>query len=1485
MACNFNLRSTMLPGSGTGGTWTKLGFNATTYTGTFGAGGSDIPLGGDDPIIVPEDLEAGYYLLSYSDGCNAPQNVIYWSRDSVTAGTPSTLQYCINDNVTISLADGLTGEDAGGLWSVSPASDPVPSGAFNATLGTLNTALLLGDDGTYKFIYTVMALQNSVFEDISCSFCSDFQEVEVIIDPAFKAGNDVAISISLTEGSFNLFDKLTGSKDGAGIWTQLTGSSVPIGGDYLGTVNLNSYSGCTWSFQYAGGSGNCADSSIVTVTKVANWSANITAATNNLTVNHSACGFGSMTYAWFKNVGAGYFALGLTTQTIAANGTGTYKAVITCNGCSQETTYAHTQVCTNNPCFTFNYDAGADSLALVNNGTNTSPVGSDTLQWKKDGGAYTTYSSALTGCDLREFLDVVPFCQIFSGNIRVGYSSFTACPGRTISQVFVEYGDGTTETHSGSLSSDYVQWTPSQWIAKGNSATFRIRTSTPIGFIFKKIKFTYDGSGALSCSNITTTHINYPKLYYKIWGKRTVAYTDGCPTITCESFYQKDNGCILDVVCINCNVAGVGNAVCASVFNCTTTPTYAWKRNGSTLSGETNSYCPITYGTGVYECTVTCDGCVAADTIVIQAPCVMEVSVAFSTPNLVATVTNCPSTKTYQWQRFTVSGWVNVGTNSPTYAPTVAGLYKVIVTCVATGCIKEAEINYTPTCGNSVSISTAGNVLTAVPSGCVGAASYVWQKWNGTTWITVGTSISYTVTETGTYQVILTCDNCTATAQKYHILPCGTSVTIGVSGSGASQTLTANVTGCGAAPITYLWERWNGVAWITHAVTQVTVVTIPATYRITATCNGCPAQATYVFTGCSVSVSISVSGNLLTANPSGCVGAQAYVWELSTNGGVTWAPYATGQSTTANQTGLYRVTLTCSGCTATAQVSYTNPCSSNVSLSYSSPTLTATITGCPSPQIIIWQFSANYNPSTGGCSGWTQIASGVTSIVPTQTGCYRCVILCNGTCPNEAFLYLVISNPCDNVTMVVNPQIGKVSFDRLKKNGVVVTNYLISWRDNLNVEQFQSGAGSYYNPATMYAHPANNIPLPQGNYKPYILNADFGSSLDCLPVFTVPAIVCGTTFSLSYNGAGGIAASQKMSVAVNAGTGNIKIGFRTYSVADKVQVKYNGSTIFDSGNVATGTDWRIYLAAITYVSGVNYADVVVTNSNPAVTTKFDILINCCTPATPCPVNLTLPVITSSVGSSCECAFDIPATYPNFNPDMFNALCLGVDSYVAVYGASTGGCGGKEIGAGNYTCIDCSTIATSKPAGNGIIITFPLACNSRYLSVKARLQAISNNKQYAELVLKNVICASDGLQSPVYIFPTYGTLAFNDGTRTITYTMAASNPYANSCTNCDVWLHDIWNNANTDYSNGFSNIFGTWNALVYDRTMSSGTINVDVIDFTESIDTDCGVIERAYRISYRDADCPCQSWELYEDVDNNGSYETLRQQKAGWGGSC
>lgn len=1491
--CSFYLRDTMLPNSASGGTWTKVGFS-TTENGTYGAGGSTIPLGGDNPIIDPNDLVKGYYKLAYSDACNAPQEVILWIQDKSDAGTPQIIYSCAGDTTVINLYDGLIGEDSGGIWTVSPNSSPTPpSGAFNATNGTLSIPLLNQIGGEYKFVYTVTAQQDSDFEPIQCIDCSDFKEVTVSVAPIFKAGNNGTIVVSLTQGAFNLFDVLTGDKDTSGSWVQTAGSAVIIGGDYLGTINVDAVSGCTFEFKYSGGNGNCYDESYVVVNKNNNWNLNITASGNVLTASHSPCGFGAMTYQWYKD---GVILSGATSQTLNTTGSAVYKVIICCNQCCQEKTYQHTQVCNNNPCFNFAYNTTTECLTLTNTGSTNSPIGSDILQWKKDGGSYANYTGAICGCNVREFLEVdtAGQCSIFSGMIRVGYTSSASsyCSGRSISRVDIRYGDGTTETHTGALGTDYVQWTPSQWIAKGNSATFKIRSVTPIGTIFKKIKWVYDGSGSLSCTNMSVTHINNPKLYYKIWGKRTVQYTDGCPTSTCESSWQLDNGCIVEPTLTLCNVSGVGSAVCVNVVNCSSTPTYVWKFNGSVLSGQTNSYCPTSYGNGIYTVEVTCGTCIVSDSITVQPPCTMEVAISVSGTVLTAVVTNCAGTKNYQWYKLVNGTWQTVGTNSASYTTTGNGWYKVQVTCVATGCFKEAEINFFQNCTSSVSISTVGNVLTANPSGCTGSSTYYWEYSinNGTSWTFVGTTQSITATVSALYRVTMTCDGCISTAQKYHQMPCTTGVSISVSGSGATVTLTANVTGCGANPITYLWERLSGGTWLFVGSTQSVTVTTVGTYRITATCNNCPAYAYYEHTGCNFTVNATLAGNQLSATQSGCPGAVTYEWQISTNGGATWSFYQSGNPATATQTGLYRVKGTCTtnNCIAySGTVNYTNNCNNNVTLNYTAPTLTATITNCPTPQTIIWQFSPNYDPITQGCTGWTQIASGVTSIVPTQTGCYRVLTLCNGICPDEASMYIVISNPCDNVTMTVNPQIGKVSWGVLKKNGVTVTNYLISWRDaTTNVELFKSGAGSYFNASTMYPHPSNNIPMPVGTYKPYILNSDFGNNLNCLPNFTVQAIQCGTIYQNNYSGAGGIAASQTVSVAVSNSTGFIKIGFRTFTVPDKVQVKYNGSIIFDSGNISTGFNWVEYVVPITYVSGQNYADVIITNSNPTQSTIWNILINCCNPKTPCgSVVLNLATTTAALDANCGCGFDFVGTWNGWG-DMFNNLCLNVSEYgVNPQSAVIGGCSIGYVSQ-DFTCVDCADITTTKTSGsNGVVIVFPASCNSKYLSVKARIQATTNPKHFVGLTLKKVPCTSDGTTASLYIFPSYGTVVFNDAARTITYTMAASNPYANSCTNCDVILFNFWNNTNSDYSNAANPIFGIWKSIIQERTHNAIQVNVSDIVFEEKIVSECGTITRKYKISYRNANCPCQSWELYEDVDNNGTYETLRQQASGWTGSC
>lgn len=1475
MACTFLLRDTMLPGSSSGGTWEKVGYSETS-AGPYGAGGSDIPLGGDNPLIDPTDMIAGFYQLRYTNSCNEQTDVYLQIIAGVNAGEGGTGTYCINDSTVVNLADLLTGEDTGGDWTVSPNSDSVPSGAFDATAGTLDITLLGGQAGTYKFNYEVNAQDTAEYELLSCPACDDIQEVTVIVNDAFDAGDDNTILISMSNGSFNLFDFLLGLPDSGGTWTQVEGNTAPITGGYLGTVNLDSIAGCHFKFRYAGGSGNCADESFVTVNKDPDFHLTISRSGNTLTANHDPCS--GITYKWYKNTGTGYVDTGLTTKTITVTQNATYKVQINCNGCIQEKEYVYELICDNNPCFTFSYDESTDCLTLTKNGTNNSPIDVDQFLWKKDGGSYSTYSGPICGCNLREYLDVTPYCSINGSKIRVGYSGFSACSGRIINSLSWEYGDGSTGSASGSLSSYWLEYTPADWIKFGRSVTFSIRSNTPIGTLIKKVKFTYSGSNQVNCSYISIVEENDPKLYYKIWGKREVSYTDGCPTITCENYYQKDNGCALSVNLSNCNVGGA-SCVCATYYNCPgNSPTYQWKRNGSVLSGETQFYCPKSYGYGVYECIVTCGSCTASDTLIYQEPCDAGVSISVSGSVLTANVSGCSGSVTYQWY---LNGYAISGATSSTYTATQSGTYKVIINC--DGCTAEATKYFELPCTIDVTISRSGNTLTANVTGCSGyGITYKWERFDGTNWIQVGTSSTYTPTQNGTYRVTATCNGCSDTAQIGFNLDCNIDVTISVSGGGASETLTANVTGCGVNPITYKWYKWDpGTnAWILQGTNQILVVTDPALYKVVASCGGCDDEAIHEFTGCSVTVSISISGNQLTANPSGCSGSVTYLWQLSVNGGSTWTNVGTTQTITASQSGIYRVTITCDGCTATDQETYTEPCNTTLNLSYNSTThvITATTSGCSGTETILWQYSA-----TG--SGWTDITSGVYSITATTSGYYRAITHCDGGCPLSKDIHVVIDNPCDGVTMVVNASPGKLSWDVLKLSGVPVTNYLISWRRvSDNVEMFQSAAGSYYNSSDTYPHPRNGVPIAADTYVPYILNSDLGDNLDCLPHVTVPAVNCNTGYSLSYNGAGGIRASETITMNVDSGTGHIKIGINTQTVADKIQVKYNGSTIFDSGNISTGTHWKLYVVPITYVSGVNTADIIITNSTPSENTIWSIKLACCTTKTSCPI--TLPIVTMNVSqnSNCGCDFKPNRTYDNWD-DIWDDFCLQVNDYPNEQFYVVGGCGTTEIDSYS-TCVSCDSITLQKTSGSaGFILTFPSSCQSRYETLRDQVNACTAN-QWISLVLKTTVCTSDGTSITVEFFPDRGTVTMTDATRTIEYTCGSTNPFPNSCTGCDVKRYNTYQSAYNKLNNASSPIFtnSPYKSILRSAITDALALAVNPFTFTDWIDTECGLVERKYKVTFRDNFCPCISWQMFEDTNNDGTYETLRTQGS-YSGSC
>jgi gliding motility-associated-like protein len=156
-----------------------------------------------------------------------------------TAAAPYAL--CAGEADLVNLADLLTGEDQGGVWTETSAT-PSTSGAFNAAAGTFNTATQVA--GTYKFRY---------FMDAQPPCTDDFETATIIIHPLPVA--DAGEQQTLTCNAPDVQIGGTGSSTGANFtytWTML-GSPAVIGtdpviqvaqpGTYVLTVT-NTQTGC-----------------------------------------------------------------------------------------------------------------------------------------------------------------------------------------------------------------------------------------------------------------------------------------------------------------------------------------------------------------------------------------------------------------------------------------------------------------------------------------------------------------------------------------------------------------------------------------------------------------------------------------------------------------------------------------------------------------------------------------------------------------------------------------------------------------------------------------------------------------------------------------------------------------------------------------------------------------------------------------------------------------------------------------------------------------------------------------------------------------------------------------------------------------------------------------------------------------------------------------------------------------------------------------
>ncbi len=493
----------------------------------------------------------------------------------------------------------------------------------------------------------------------------------------------------------------------------------------------------------------------------------------------------------------------------------------------------------------------------------------------------------------------------------------------------------------------------------GGSVVLNANSGTGYTYVWKRNGTTI--SGATSSSYSAT-----------LAGSYTLMVTTGACSVTSAATTVTVNTAPTATITAGGSTSFCAGASVGLTCNTGTGYTYAWKRDGTAISGATASSYTATLG-GSYTVAISSGGCSTtstAVTVIIKPSPVATITAGgatgFCTGGSVVLSAGTATGNTYVWRR---DGTAISGATNAIYTATLAGTYTLVVSnggCSTTSSSTTVTVGTAPaatiTAGGATTFCSGGSV---VLSGNTGTGyTYVWKR--GGTVISGATSSSYTANVAGSYTRTVSNGGCATTSASIAVtVAAGPTATITAGGatsfcSGGSVVLTSN-TGTGYA---YLWKR-NGTA-ISGATSSSYTATLAGSYTVTITSGSCSSSslATIVIVNALPTASITAagptafcSGNNVVLNGNTGTG-YTYVWRR--NG--TAIGGATSSSYPASAAGSYTLVVSNGGCSQTS--------AAIVVALYTGPTVTctsngtnATVSGAASGGLAPYTYSWNTIPA------------------------------------------------------------------------------------------------------------------------------------------------------------------------------------------------------------------------------------------------------------------------------------------------------------------------------------------------------------------------------------------------------------------------------------------------------------------------------------------------------------------------------------------